>query len=48
MFAQRELRHWHRLLREIADAPCLKVFRVRLDGAQGSPASGRRLELGGL
>ena len=48
VFTYREVRHWHRLPREAVDAPSLKVFRVRLDGAQGSPASGRWLELGSL
>ena len=26
-------RHWHRLPREAVDAPSLKVFKARLDGA---------------
>ena len=27
------VRQWHRLPREVVDAPSLKTFRVRLDGA---------------
>ena len=30
------VRHWHRLPREAADAPCLKVFKAGLDGGLGS------------
>lgn len=26
-------KHWHRLPREVVDAPSLEVFRVRLDTA---------------
>jgi len=29
----RVVRHWHRLLRELVDAPSLQTFKVRLDGA---------------
>ena len=29
------VRHWHRLPREAVDAPSLKVFSARLDGALG-------------
>ena len=32
-FAMRALKHWSRLLREVADAPSLEVFKVRLDRA---------------
>ena len=30
------VRCWNRLLREAVDAPSLKVFKTRLDGALGS------------
>ena len=29
----RVVRHWHRLHREVVDAPSLEVFEARLDGA---------------
>ncbi len=29
------VRHWHRLLREVVDAPSLEVFKTRLNGALG-------------
>ena len=29
----RVLKHWHRLPREVVDAPSLETFKVRLDGA---------------
>ena len=32
-FALRVVKHWHRLPREVADAPSLETFKVRLDGA---------------
>ncbi|KFZ48228.1 hypothetical protein N321_09782, partial [Antrostomus carolinensis] len=35
-FTQRVVRHWHRLPREAVDAPSLKAFKARLDGALGS------------
>ncbi|KFW81976.1 hypothetical protein N305_12873, partial [Manacus vitellinus] len=32
-FTMRVVRHWHRLPREVADAPSLETFKARLDGA---------------
>jgi len=29
----RVMKHWHRLPREVVDAPSLKTFKARLDGA---------------
>jgi len=29
----RMVRHWHRLLREVADAPSLEILKLRLNGA---------------
>jgi len=35
-FTMRVMRHWHRLPREVVDAPSLRTFKVRLDGALSS------------
>jgi len=32
----RVVRHWHRLPREVGDAPSLETFKARLDGALSS------------
>jgi len=32
-FTMRVVKHWHRLPREVVDAPSLETFEVRLDGA---------------
>ena len=29
----RVVKHWHRLPREVGDAPSLETFKVRLEGA---------------
>ena len=34
--AEREVRCWNRLPREVVDTPSLEVFKTRLDGALGS------------
>ncbi|KFQ83784.1 hypothetical protein N337_09936, partial [Phoenicopterus ruber ruber] len=35
-FTVRVVKHWHRLPREVVDAPSLETFKVRLDGALGN------------
>ncbi|KFO96197.1 hypothetical protein N300_11699, partial [Calypte anna] len=35
-FTMRVVRHWKRLPRAAVDAPCLEVFKARLDGALGN------------
>ena len=32
-FTMSVVKHWNRLTREVGDAPSLKTFKVRLDGA---------------
>jgi len=36
LLAMRVVRCWHRLPREVVDAPSLEVSKARLDGALGS------------
>ena len=33
LFTARVVRHWHRLPREVVDAPSLATFKARLEGA---------------
>jgi len=33
LFTVRVVRHWHRLSREVVDAPSLEALKARLDGA---------------
>jgi len=33
LFTMKVVRHWHRLCREVVDAPSLEVFKAKLDGA---------------
>ncbi|KFW62910.1 hypothetical protein AS28_02588, partial [Pygoscelis adeliae] len=35
-FTMRVVKHWHRLPREVVDAPSLETFNVRLEGALGT------------
>ena len=35
-FTKRVVRCWHRLPRDVVDAPSLEVFKARLDGTLGS------------
>ena len=35
-FTRRVVTHWHRLPKEVVDAPSLETFRARLDVALGS------------
>ncbi|KFO85772.1 hypothetical protein N320_12056, partial [Buceros rhinoceros silvestris] len=35
-FTMRMVKHWHRLPREVVDAPSLETLKVRLDGALGN------------
>jgi len=35
-FTMRMVKHWHRLPRDMVDAPSLETFKARLDGAQSN------------
>jgi len=35
-FTEREVRWWNRMPRQVVAAPCLGVFKARLDGALGN------------
>ncbi|KFP17093.1 hypothetical protein Z169_01344, partial [Egretta garzetta] len=35
-FTMRVVKHWNGMPREVVDAPCLKTFKTRLDGALSS------------
>lgn len=35
-FTERVVKHWHRLLRGVVDAPCLPAFKRHLDSALNS------------
>ncbi|KFQ79487.1 hypothetical protein N337_02399, partial [Phoenicopterus ruber ruber] len=35
-FTMKVVKHWHRLPREVVEAPSLETFKVRLDGALGN------------
>ncbi|KFP11567.1 hypothetical protein Z169_08567, partial [Egretta garzetta] len=35
-FTVRVMKHWHRLPREVVEAPSLETFKARLDGALSS------------
>jgi len=36
-FTVRVVKHWHRLPREVVEAPSLEAFKARLDGALSNP-----------
>ena len=36
-FTMRAVKHWHRLPREVVNAPSLETFQARLDGALSDP-----------